>query len=78
MELILFTQNGCKPCKAVENYLNDEDATFTLINVSDSPEVISEYSLMSTPTTVLIDGSEEVARVSGFNPPELDAMISKL
>lgn len=77
MKLVLISQNNCTPCQMVKNYLDNEDAEYTEINVSENPNAIQEYSVMSSPTTILFDGDDEVARVSGFSPSDLDVLISQ-
>lgn len=66
MELIVLSQNGCAPCKALKLFLQEEDIEFTEINLSEQPEMIEEYNVMSTPVTVLSDEGEEITRVNGF------------
>lgn len=80
MKLVVVSQNGCNPCTMVKNFLNGEGVEFESVNISETPDAIEEYGVMSTPVTILIDEEEgeEVARVAGFNPPQLEVLIEQL
>lgn len=79
MKLVVVSQNGCNPCTMVKNFLNGQEVEFESVNISETPEGIEQYGVMSTPVTILIDeDGEEVTRVSGFNPPQLEVLISQL
>lgn len=78
MELIVISQHGCNPCRMVKNYLNSENVEYTEVNVTEDPSKIDEYNVMSTPVTILLENGEEVARVAGFKPDELETLITQL
>lgn len=78
MELIVLSQNGCAPCKIVKKFLNDEEIAFTEYNISNQPEKVSEYNIMSTPVTILMDEDEEIARINGFSPDDLLALAEQI
>lgn len=80
MKLVVVSQNGCTPCTMVKNFLNGEGVVFDEVNITTNPEAIEEYGVMSTPVTILIDedDDEEIARVAGFDPPQLEVLISQL
>ncbi|MGD6876984.1 thioredoxin family protein [Bacillus infantis] len=79
MELIVLSQEGCNPCIAVKNLLASEEVDHQLIDVHENPEVAAKYGVMSTPVILLVDEKGEVVeRSRGFNPAELENMISKL
>lgn len=79
MKLIKLEQPNCNPCKMVTNYLNEKEVNFDSINVMDNPDVASDYGVMSVPVTILLDSNNnEIQRVNGFKPNELDEMVSQL
>lgn len=79
MELIKFEQDRCQPCKLVSTYLDSKNVQYEPINVEDEPERAGQYSIMSVPVTILLDDNGmEVKRSIGFQPVELDEMITKL
>lgn len=78
MKLVVFTQNGCRPCAMVKNFLQGNDVEFETVNVSENPEAIEEHGIMSTPVTILFDEDEEIGRVVGFNPEDLEVLAEQL
>lgn len=78
MKLIVVSQTTCAPCKILKNYLKNEEIPFTEINVTEKPKYIEEFSISSTPVTILMDEDEEVARVNGFNPDEILELSEQL
>jgi len=78
MNLVLLTQNGCNPCTMVKNYLNSEKASFEVVNISVESEAVEQYNIMSTPVLILLDGDEEIARVAGFKPSDIDVLIEQM
>lgn len=78
MNIKVISQNGCNPCQMVKNYLTEEGVEFEEVNISNDHDAIDVYSVMSTPVTILFDEDEEIARVNGFRPDDLDVLISQL
>jgi thioredoxin 1 len=79
MKLLKLYQPNCRPCVFVENFLQDRGVEYQSINVQEEPEAAVEFGIMSTPVVVLCDDEgKEVKRSSGFNPPELENLISQL
>jgi thioredoxin-related protein len=87
MELVVVSQNGCNPCNMVKNFLtNEKEVDFKVFNLTTDEFVevdgikftADELGVMGTPVTILFDGDEEVARVVGFNPPELEVLVDQL
>lgn len=79
MRLIKLEKYNCPSCEMVSNFLNNVNVEYTAINVEDSPEVAGEYGVMGVPVTILLDDKgNEVKRSTGYNPSELEEMISKL
>lgn len=78
MKLVVITQTVCPYCDRVKNFLHGQDINFSAVNVDNDKNAIEEYGVMSTPVTILFDEDEEIARVVGFNPPELAVLIEQL
>jgi len=78
MELIVFTQDQCRYCHQVTNHLEDNEVPFSEINLSELPVFGEKFDVMGTPTVILVDGDEEIARTSGFNLSELETLIENL
>ena len=78
MELIVLSQNDCAPCKVLKNFLTQEEIPFTEINLSENPDKIEHYKVMSTPVTVLEEDGEEITRVQGFNPEQVEELAEYL
>ena len=78
MELIVLTQPNCAPCKMVKQYLTENNIEFKALDLTDDPSLATEYGIMSTPVTILVEDGEELARTSGFAPPELNDLASNL
>ncbi len=78
MKLTVISQNGCNPCTMVKNHLDSLNADYDVINVSEDKDAIEKYNIMSTPVTLVLDGDEEIARVSGFKPDDLEVLVDQL
>lgn len=79
MKLIKLYQPNCRPCAFVDNFLKDTGVEYESINVVENTEKAVEFGIMATPVTILLDDQgNEVKRSSGFNPAELEELISKL
>jgi thioredoxin 1 len=79
MILLKLYQPNCRPCVFVDNFLQEKGVEYESINVADNPDVAAEFGIMATPVTILLDDlGLEVKRSSGFNPTELEELISQL
>lgn len=85
MKLVVVSQNGCNPCTMVKNFLTNEEVKYFIFNLSiqESIEIngakYNKEDFMGTPVTLLIDeDGEEIARVNGFSPPQLQVLIDQL
>lgn len=65
MELVLISQNNCRPCAELKMFLENEEVEYKEINISKNPEAIEEYNVMGAPVTILIEDGEEFGRVIG-------------
>lgn len=79
MKIIKLYQPSCSPCQMVTQFLESQNVEHEAINVLENPDVAVKYGIMSTPVTILLDDKgNEVKRSTGYNPSELEEMISKL
>ncbi len=79
MKIIKFYQNNCAPCTMVQQYLSSKRISAEKINPFEQPEMAIKYNISSVPVTILLDAEgNEVKRVVGFKPPELDELIAQL
>lgn len=73
IKIIKIGQDGCRPCKVVEYMLEAnadiiavEGATVESINLTQQPEMIERYGIMSTPVLVFERNGIEQARINGI------------
>lgn len=79
MNILLLTQNGCGPCDLVKNYLHVKNVDHFVVNVSENPEAVGQYEIMSTPVVILRDDNDnEISRVNGLRFDDIDAIIGQL
>lgn len=77
-KLILLGKPNCGGCDSTKNKFADENVQYTYIDGYANPDEAVKYGIMSFPVIVLEENEEEIARVYGFNPPELDKLIAQL
>lgn len=78
-KLIKFEKENCKPCEMVSEYLNSKGVEFEAINAYDNPMRASKMKVRSVPTLMLLDNEgNEIRRIVGYNPQEIDLMIEEL
>jgi len=78
---IRFTAPWCGPCKAYapmfENVSKEvKDWEFETVDIDKNPELATQYSIRSIPTTVFLVGDHTVAKVTGILQPK--KLIEKL
>ena len=78
MKLLVLTQNNCRYCGMVKQYLDDAEVEYETINMSDHPEYLEKYDVMGAPTVLLLDEDEVIVKTTGFNPQVLETMIEQL
>ncbi|TCJ01057.1 glutaredoxin family protein [Cytobacillus praedii] len=78
MKLLVLTQNNCRYCGMVKQYLDDAEVDYETINMSDQPVYQEKYDVMGAPTVILLDDEEVIAKTTGFNPETLDTLIEQL
>lgn len=78
-KLIKFEKDNCKPCEFVTQYLNDKGVEFEAINAYNDPMKASKMMVRSVPTLMLLDNEgNEIRRIVGYNPQEIDLLIEEL
>jgi thioredoxin 1 len=69
-----FWAPWCKPCRAVENVLDELEATgggrvaFAKLNIDEHPEIAARYEVLSIPTVALFAGGAVQGTVVGARP----------
>ncbi len=75
MDVTVFTQNGCPPCKVVKMFLNEHQIPFAEKNITKDAkardELIHVYGAYSTPT-VIVEGEAVV----GFDLVQLSRKLN--
>ena len=75
MEVMVYTQNDCPPCKVVKMFLNEHQIPFQEKNITADAkarmELINVYAAHSTPT-VIVDGEA----VIGFDLEQLSKKLN--
>lgn len=79
MRIIKLEKEGCTPCQFVSNYLDSKGIEYERIDVFVRPEVAMRFEAMGVPVTILLDENDnEVKRVVGYKPAELEQLINML
>lgn len=76
--LIKFEKDDCNPCAMVSAILDKKGIQYDKINPFNDPEMAMKYKVRSVPTVILVNGEEEVKRSVGFNPEELEEIITMI
>ncbi|WP_232687094.1 thioredoxin family protein [Halobacterium zhouii] len=69
--LVEFYTRGCTMCQAIEpvlgNVARETGVPVAMVNPGDDVSLVEEWNVRSVPTLVLVENSEEVARLAeGF------------
>lgn len=80
IKLIKFEQSNCAPCAAMDMFFKAQEFdSYERVNPFDDPHLAVKYDIGSVPTLILVDeNGNEIARSVGFNPPEIEKLISQL
>lgn len=76
-----FYAPWCGPCQAASSIIEDlagenNQTKFVKINVDESPELVSKYSIFSIPTFVIFKGGKPVSQFSGA--PSKEALAEEI
>lgn len=78
-KLIKLYKDNCNPCTMVDGLLKDAGVEHESFNIMQNTDLAVKYGIMSVPVVVLLDDNgNEIARSTGFNPPELNKLIAQL
>lgn len=78
MKILVLTQNSCRYCGMVKEFLDNEQVEYETISMSEQPEYQEKYDVMGAPTILLLDEEEVITKSTGFNPQDLEVMIEQL
>ncbi len=82
-QLVYFSAPWCQPCKmfgpVVDAFVNDNEIQLIKVNIDENPELAIENNITSIPVLVLLDGDDELYRLTGAKPrPFLDKVLQDL
>lgn len=77
-KIVKFEKEDCNPCVMVSRFLENKNIAFEAVNPFNSPEMAMKHKIRSVPTTILVDGSEELVRIVGYDPEKLNTMVAQL
>lgn len=72
MEIIKFSSKTCSPCKALQEYLTNNNLEVTSVDVEDDYEAAMKHNIRAVPTLIKLLDGEEVDRITGFNNGVID------
>lgn len=76
-KLIKFSRPACVPCQMVGNLLDDKGVIYQEINVYEDAETANKYNIQSVPVLVLLNGEEVEEMSFGYNPDEIEKLLTK-
>ena len=69
-KVIMFSADWCGPCKATKPHFNTlkesvNSVEYQLVDVDEEAHLAEQFNIRAVPTFVLLNGTQEVARMSG-------------
>ena len=78
-KLIKLYKQNCNPCTMVTGFLDNKEVQYESFDIMQNTDLAVKYGIMSVPVVLLTDDEgKEISRSTGFNPPELDTLVSML
>ena len=77
-KIIKFEKEDCNPCVMVSAYFSSRNIAFEAINPFNNPELAMKYKVRSVPTTILLEEENELMRIIGYQPADLNLMIESI
>lgn len=74
--IIKFEKDDCSPCNMVSAYLDKKGVVYETVNPFNQPELAMQFRVKSVPTVILLDQEQELSRVIGFKPEELNILVA--
>jgi len=81
LTLVDFTAGWCGPCKALEPFLETIPHKFGVpvikVDVDTNDQAVSDHSIMSVPTILLMKHGREIDRLVGPSPDSILQTLAK-
>lgn len=79
MKIIKFEQPGCSPCISVSNFLDDAGIEYEAIDVTEKPEIASQFGIMATPVVMVFDDNgNKIKEIIGYNVNKLKELVEMI
>ena len=75
--IIKFEKNDCAPCDQVSDFLDRKGISYEKVNPFDQPDLAILFKVRTVPTVIVLENDEEQARIIGFKPEELSAIVAQ-
>jgi ribonucleoside-triphosphate reductase len=65
--IMLVTTKQCPNCDTAKNFMNDANIRYDIVEAESNPEVVSQYSVRSAPTLIVLNGKRHETIVNLSN-----------